>query len=316
MWPTVLARWGATAHRRSVVGHRFEPSPAIGCSPGRCAACSRSPSPSRDAGSRSCCSRSTVAASVRSGGSPCLLLLPAALLAPLVAVASDAFPRHIVLTVGYALIAATSIGTGVAMLTDAPIQVVYGLAVVFSILLTFGGPTIAAIIPTAATTADELTAANTATGVVDTAGRLVGPLLAGAILAVASPGAVLVWIGALMGVGALSTAGARPGVVRLLRPPRRRSGPTLRARRIDGRAPAARPRPAGAHPDRGDRDDVVDRRSARRRSRHDRDRRAPSRRCRGERAAHRVRSGRPARAPPPVSPSSAGAGSPVHWRAA
>ena len=139
-----------------------------------------------------------------------LLLVPAALLAPLVAVASDAFPRHIVLTLGYALIAVTSVGTGVAMLTQAPVEVVYGLAVVFSILMTFGGPTMAAIIPSAATTADELTAANTATGVVDTAGRLVGPLLAGAILAVASPGAVLVWIGALMGIGALSTAGRAP----------------------------------------------------------------------------------------------------------
>ena len=136
-----------------------------------------------------------------------LLLIPAAVLAPLVAVASDVFPRHIVLTVGYALIAATSIGTGVAMLSDAPIQVVYGLAVLFSILLTVGGPTMAAIIPTAATTADELTAANTATGAVETVGRLVGPLLAGAILAASTPGAVLVWIGALMALGALSTVG-------------------------------------------------------------------------------------------------------------
>jgi hypothetical protein len=96
------------------------------------------------------------------------------------------------------------------MLAGAPIQVIYGLAIVFSILLTFGGPTMAAIIPTAATTAGELTAANTATGVVETAGRLVGPLLAGAILAIASPGAVLVWIGVLMALGALGTIGRAP----------------------------------------------------------------------------------------------------------
>jgi len=139
-----------------------------------------------------------------------LLLLPAAVLAPLVAVASDAFPRHVVLSTGYALVAATAIGVGVAMLAEAPIQVIYGLAIVFSILLTFGGPTMAAIIPTAATTADELTAANTATGVVETAGRLVGPLLAGAILTVASPGAVLVWIGGLMTLGAMGTVGRAP----------------------------------------------------------------------------------------------------------
>ena len=136
-----------------------------------------------------------------------LLLLPAALLAPLVAVASDAFPRHIVLTTGYALVATTTIGVGAAMLADASIQIIYGLAIVFSVLMTFGGPTMAAIIPTAATTADELTAANMATGVVETAGRLIGPLLAGAILTVASPGAVVVWIGGLMALGALSTIG-------------------------------------------------------------------------------------------------------------
>ena len=112
-----------------------------------------------------------------------------------------------VLTTGYALIAAISIGIGAAMLTEAPIQLIYGLAVAFSVMLTFGGPTMAAIIPTAAATADELTAANTATGVVETAGRFIGPLLAGAILTVASPGAVLVWLGALMAIGALSTIG-------------------------------------------------------------------------------------------------------------
>ena len=139
-----------------------------------------------------------------------LLLLPAAVLAPMIATASDVFPRHRVLTIGYLFVAATSIGTGAAMLGDAPIAVVYALATAFSVLLTFAGPTTAAIIPTAANTADELTAANTATGAVEMTGRLAGPLLAGAILAVSTPGAVVVWIGALMTLGALSTAGRRP----------------------------------------------------------------------------------------------------------
>jgi len=141
-----------------------------------------------------------------------LLLVPAAILAPLVAVASDFFARHVVLSVGYGLVAATGLGIGLAMVNDAPVQLVYGLAVVFSVLLTFGGPTMAAIIPTAATTADELTAANTATGMVETAGRLVGPLLAGAILTASTPGAVMIWIGALMALGALSTVGRAPSI--------------------------------------------------------------------------------------------------------
>jgi MFS family permease len=136
-----------------------------------------------------------------------LMLVPTALLAPVVALAIDAFPRHRVLTIGYAMVAATSIATGVAMLADAGPVITYGSAVSFSILLTFAGPATAVILPTAATTADELTAANTAASVIDTTGRLVGPLVAGAILTFSSPGAVLVWIGGLMAVGAASTMG-------------------------------------------------------------------------------------------------------------
>lgn len=136
-----------------------------------------------------------------------MLLVPAALLAPLVAWSSDVFPRHRVLTAGFGLVAATSIGTGVSMLAEAPVQVTYSFSIAFSVLLTFAGPAVGAIIPMAAITADELTAANTATGISKTTGRLLGPLLAGAILALASPGAVLLWLGALMGLGALSTIG-------------------------------------------------------------------------------------------------------------
>ncbi len=136
-----------------------------------------------------------------------LLLVPTALVAPLIAASSDFLPRHRVLSAGYALIAIASVATGAAMLTHAPVAVVYGLAVTFSIMLTFAGPATASIIPTAATTANELTAANTAAGATETAGRLVGPLLAGAILTIASPGAVVAWIGVLMGVGALATIG-------------------------------------------------------------------------------------------------------------
>lgn len=136
-----------------------------------------------------------------------MLLVPAAALAPLVAWASDGVPRHRVLAAGFGLVASTGIGTGVAMLVEAPVQVTYGFAIAFSVLLTFAPPAVGAIIPLAATTADELTAANTATGISETAGNLLGPLVAGAILAVGSPGAVLVWLGALMGLGALSTIG-------------------------------------------------------------------------------------------------------------
>ncbi len=121
-----------------------------------------------------------------------MLLVPTAALAPIVAVSVDVFPRDRVLTVGYGLIAFTAVATGAAMLGRAPVVVIYGLAITFSILLTFARPATAAIIPTVAITADELTAANTAAGISETTGRVAGPLIAGAILTVSSPGSVLV----------------------------------------------------------------------------------------------------------------------------
>ncbi|WP_040491571.1 MFS transporter [Ilumatobacter nonamiensis] len=137
------------------------------------------------------------------------LLIPSAALAPVLAMGSDVFPRHRVLTIGYGLLAAASIGTGTAMVLDAPIVLIYALALVFAVILTFAGPATAAIIPMAATTPDELTAANTTAGMVENIGRLLGPLLAGVILVSSSPGAVLIWIGAVMAVGAIATVGRR-----------------------------------------------------------------------------------------------------------
>ena len=136
-----------------------------------------------------------------------LLLLPAALLAPMTAAAGDRFPRHRVLTVGFLLTGLSLVGTGIAMLSEAPVAVVYGIAVCFSIVMTFGGPAIAAVLPAAAETPDQLTAANVTVGLVQTMGQLVGPILAGVILATASPGWACVWIGALAVLGAVSTIG-------------------------------------------------------------------------------------------------------------
>lgn len=135
------------------------------------------------------------------------LLLPAALLAPFVATAADHFPRHRVLTIGFGLTGLSLLGTGTAMSLDAPPAVTYGGALVFSILLTFGGPAVASVMPAAASASDELTAANVVVGLVETFGRLAGPALAGLLLAFGSPGSALLIIGAVVLVGALATIG-------------------------------------------------------------------------------------------------------------
>ena len=117
-------------------------------------------------------------------------LVPAALFAPAAASLGDRFPRERVLAAGYLGQAIAMGATGLAMLLDAPIPLVYGLAIVAATSVVVTRPTQSALLPSLAVAPDELTAANGTAGVVEGAGLLVGPLIAGAIVAVATPAAV------------------------------------------------------------------------------------------------------------------------------
>jgi Major Facilitator Superfamily/Cyclic nucleotide-binding domain len=137
-----------------------------------------------------------------------VMLVPAALLGPFVAGAADWFPRHRVLTIGFALYAASLGATGVAMLFGTPPWLIYGFAVVASVVLMPARPAIASVLPDVATTTDQLTAANVTVGLVETLGQLLGPALAGVVLAFGSPGHVLVVLAVLGLCGAIATVGA------------------------------------------------------------------------------------------------------------
>jgi MFS family permease len=117
-------------------------------------------------------------------------LVPAALFAPAAASLGDRFPRERVLAAGYLGQAIAMGATGLAMLLDAPIPLVYGLAIVAATSIVVTRPTQSALLPSLAVAPDELTAANGTAGVVEGAGLLIGPLIAGAIVAVATPAAV------------------------------------------------------------------------------------------------------------------------------
>lgn len=143
------------------------------------------------------------------------LLAPAAVGAPLLAVAADRFRRDRVLTFGFAAIGISLGATGVAMLTDAPPLVVYGCALLHSVLLTVADPAVSAVLPSVAKSADELTAANVTVGFVQTVGQLLGPALAGAMLAVTTTGTAIVVLAAIMVVGAVATVDAVPNVAEL-----------------------------------------------------------------------------------------------------
>ena len=117
-------------------------------------------------------------------------LVPGAILAPLIAGLADRFPRDRVLFLGYVSQLVTYGATWVGMaLGAAPILVVLA-ATCAATALSVTRPTQGSLLPSLSRTPEELTAANGLSGAMEGTGMLVGPLLAAAILAVATPTAV------------------------------------------------------------------------------------------------------------------------------
>src|SRR5215831_4091379 len=139
-----------------------------------------------------------------------LKALPGALLVPLVASWSDRVRRDRLLAVSVAL-RALLLGAAAAMMTggvNATLVLVLagleaGLASVFRQVQ-------AALLPWLARTPDELTHANTAVGVMQSAAMLGGPAIAAWLLAVSTPQAAMLAACGLTAVAAVVLAGVRP----------------------------------------------------------------------------------------------------------
>jgi predicted MFS family arabinose efflux permease len=131
-------------------------------------------------------------------------LIPAALVAPLASVAGDRFRRERVLLGGYLVQAAAMAATAAALLADAPVPLVYGLAAVVATSITVTRPAQNALLPILARTPDELTAANVASSWTESISVLAGPAVAALLLEASGPGAVFaVMAGLLAGSGLL-----------------------------------------------------------------------------------------------------------------
>ena len=128
-------------------------------------------------------------------------LIPCIALAPFLGALVDRRRPSRVLCVGYGLQTLSMGAVAVAISFGAPL-VVFVLAPLTSLSITVTRPSQAALLPAIVWTPDELTAANVMTGWTDAAAALVGPALAGILLAWRGPGLA---VAAFAGMTVIST---------------------------------------------------------------------------------------------------------------
>jgi MFS family permease len=143
------------------------------------------------------------------GGSPALGLVaflqlaPAALFAPVGATLGDRYRREVMLTVAYALFAASSASVAIALYADWPVGWIYLLAAVNATVLTLVRPFHESLLPALARSTEQLTAGYVAGGTIENLGLIAGPLLAGLTATAWGTGAVFVITTALLLVGTI-----------------------------------------------------------------------------------------------------------------
>lgn len=162
-------------------------------------------------------------------------LVPSAIAAPIGGALADRYPAARVLALGYLGQALTLGVTAVAILADGPPVLAYALSAVAAAATTITRPTQAVLLPEISRRPVELTAANVVTGWIETSMALAGPTVAGAILAVFSPGLVFAVFAAVTAIStvlvlplALRTP-ARPGGVEAAVGPREELAAGFRA---------------------------------------------------------------------------------------
>ena len=137
-------------------------------------------------------------------------LVPAAFFAPLVNSLGDRYRRDRLLVAGYGALALTTLAVGAAMLIGLPAALVYLIAVAYSCSLTIARPLQAALVPAYADTAQEVTAGNAVSTIIDGLGVLIGPILAGLMLVAGQPGQVFIVCAVLVSLSTLLAFRLRP----------------------------------------------------------------------------------------------------------
>jgi MFS family permease len=143
-----------------------------------------------------------------------LQLIPAALIAPVGSVLGDRHRRERVLLYSYASLTATTTLAAVALLAEAPAPLVYASATTAGWVITLVRPTHASLLPRLAQTPEELSSAFAASSLLESFSILLGPLLAGGLMALAPgslsrSGVVDAALAAMLFLGTVSIASIR-----------------------------------------------------------------------------------------------------------
>ncbi|MGH3508651.1 MAG: cyclic nucleotide-binding domain-containing protein [Nocardioidaceae bacterium] len=136
-------------------------------------------------------------------------LVPAALLAPIMATLADRRPAQILLVCGLLVQALATVGAALVMLTGGSPYLAYAGAIVASTAVTTTRPAMSALTPALARDAEELGSANVALGWMEQLGIGGAGLVTGVLLSIGSPGLVLAVCAGLLGLACLPVVSLR-----------------------------------------------------------------------------------------------------------
>jgi MFS family permease len=136
-------------------------------------------------------------------------VLPAAAIAPWAATVADRYPRARVLAIIHALWAVELLALGLLAGLHLPLLAVYAVVALGSVVASPFRPAVSALVPQLVERPEELTAANAVFGAMEAIGTLLGPVAAGALLAMAGPELVFLPLAVLYALGAGASLGIR-----------------------------------------------------------------------------------------------------------